>query len=67
MAARAEGLYLSAGSRFAVEGGYDRHLRVPFTAPVETLVRAVSTLERVWPTVHAGAAHALVDRFDAVV
>lgn len=67
MAARAHGLYLSAGSRFAVDGGYDRHLRVPFTAPADTLVRAVSILERVWPTVHDGAPHALVDRFDAVV
>ncbi|RKT36757.1 GntR family transcriptional regulator [Microbacterium sp. AG1240] len=67
MAARARGLYLSAGSRFAVEGGYDRHLRVPFTAPATTLVSAVSILEQVWPTVHDGAPRALVDSFDAVV
>jgi DNA-binding transcriptional MocR family regulator len=67
MAARARGLYLSAGSRFAVEGGYDRHLRVPFTAPAATLVSAVSILEQVWPTVHDGAPRALVDSFDAVV
>ncbi|MFG6476529.1 PLP-dependent aminotransferase family protein [Microbacterium sp. P06] len=67
MAARADGLYLSAGSRFAVDGGYDRHLRVPFTAPPETLVRAVSVLERVWPTVQDGAPDALTARFDAMV
>lgn len=67
MAARARGLYLSAGSRFAVEGGYDRHLRVPFTAPAASLVSAVSILEQVWPTVHDGAPRALVDSFDAVV
>lgn len=67
MAARARGLYLSAGSRFAVEGGYDRHLRVPFTAPAATLASAVSILEQVWPTVHDGAPRALVDSFDAVV
>jgi DNA-binding transcriptional MocR family regulator len=67
MAARGEGLYLSAGSRFAVEGGYDRHLRVPFTAPSQTLVRAASILDRVWPTVHDGAAVTGMDRFDAVV
>jgi DNA-binding transcriptional MocR family regulator len=67
MAARAEGLYLSAGSRFAVEGGYDRHLRVPFTASAQTLVRAAAILDRVWPTVHEGAGSAVLERFDAVV
>lgn len=67
IAARAQGLYLSAGSRFAVEGGYDRHLRVPFTAPAQTLVRAAGILDRVWPTVHDGATAAGIDRFDAVV
>lgn len=67
LAARERGLYLSAGSRFAVEGGYDRFLRVPFTATPETLVRAVDVLEAVWPRVSGGAASPRLDRFDAVV
>jgi len=60
MAARAQGLYLSSGPRFAVDGGHDRWLRVPFTAPVDDLRRAVDVLARVWPAVREGApAHAL--------
>jgi DNA-binding transcriptional MocR family regulator len=67
MAARVGGLYLSAGSRFAVEGGHDRHLRVPFTAPAETVERAVGILARVWPDVRAGSPFAHLDALDAVV
>lgn len=67
MAARSRGLYLSAGARFAVEGGHDRHLRVPFTAPADELVRAAGILAETWPTVLAGAPVARLDRFDAVV
>lgn len=55
LAARAEGVYLSAGSRFAVDGSHDRHLRIPFTAPAADLRRAVEVLARVWPTVRSAA------------
>lgn len=55
LAARAHGVYLSAGSRFAVDGSHDRHLRIPFTAPVADLRRAVGVLARAWPTVRAAA------------
>lgn len=67
MAARSQGLFLSAGSRFAVEGGYDRHLRVPFTTSPETLIRAVEILARVWPDVHGNAGSRATEAFDAVV
>ncbi|MFG6401615.1 MULTISPECIES: PLP-dependent aminotransferase family protein [unclassified Microbacterium] len=67
MAARERGLYLSAGSRFAVEGGYDRNLRVPFTASPEVLVSAVDILASVWPAVSDRASSPRLDRFDAVV
>ncbi|MFJ6652510.1 PLP-dependent aminotransferase family protein [Microbacterium sp. NPDC091313] len=67
MAARGRGLYLSAGARFAVEGGHDRHLRVPFTAPADQLVRAADILAETWPAVLAGAPVARLDRYDAVV
>ncbi len=55
LAARAHGVYLSAGSRFSVDGSHDRHLRIPFTAPVADLRRAVGVLARAWPTVRAAA------------
>lgn len=67
MAARGLGLYLSAGARFAVEGGHDRHLRVPFTAPAETIVRAVRILGEVWPEVRDGSPFAGAGLLDAVV
>lgn len=67
LAARARGLYLSAGARFAVEGGYDRHLRMPFTSPVDDLRRAVGILSAAWPEVVAGVPSARLDALDAVV
>jgi DNA-binding transcriptional MocR family regulator len=67
MDARARGLLLSAGSRFAVDGGHDRHLRVPFTAPVDELARAVEILSESWPRVRAGAPLTSVEHLEAVV
>ncbi len=48
---RPRGLLLSAGPRFSLEGGHDRHLRVPFTASAETLRRAAGILAERWPEV----------------
>jgi len=67
MAARAEGVLLSAGARFSIEGGHDRHLRVPFTAPPADLVRAIDVLAGSWTTVRAGAPAGVVERAGAVV
>lgn len=67
LAARAHGVYLSAGSRFAVDGGHDRHLRIPFTAPADQLRRAVDVLARVWPTVRAAAPVSGGEMLEAVV
>ena len=55
MAARAQGLHLSAGPRFSPDGGHERHLRIPFTAPPEDLRRAAAILGEVWPSVRAAA------------
>jgi len=55
LAAREHGVYLSAGSRFAVDGTHDRHLRIPFTAPAADLRHAVEVLAATWPTVCAAA------------
>ncbi|KAA9086844.1 MocR-like transcription factor YczR [Microbacterium radiodurans] len=54
MSARADGVYLTAGPRFAVDGGYENRLRIPFTAPPADLERAVELLARVWERVRAG-------------
>jgi len=67
LAARERGVYLSAGSRFAVDGTHDRHLRIPFTAPVPHLRRAVSVLADAWPTVRAAAPVAAGDLLEALV
>lgn len=67
MDARAHGLLLSAGSRFAVDGGHDRHLRVPFTAPVDDLARAVGVLADSWPRVRGGAPVSAAEQLEAVV
>lgn len=66
LAARAEGVYLSSGSRFGVDGGHERRLRVPFTAPVPQLEQAIAALARVWPRVRTDSLSG-VDLMDAVV
>ncbi|RLK49288.1 PLP-dependent aminotransferase family protein [Microbacterium telephonicum] len=67
IAARERGLHLSPGARFAVDGGHDRRLRLPFTASVDHLTRAVDILAETWPRVREAAPVATVDVFDAVV
>ncbi|WP_309067783.1 PLP-dependent aminotransferase family protein [Microbacterium sp.] len=48
LAARRRGLLLSAGPRFSVGGGHERHIRVPFTAPAPVLERAAELLVDAW-------------------
>lgn len=67
MDVRSRGVLLSAGPRFSVDGGHDRHLRVPFTAPPDDMVRAAGLLAESWHRVKAGAPVSLVDRFESVV
>ena len=67
LAARNEGVYLSAGSRFAVDGEHDRHLRLPFTAPVRDLRRAVGVLAELWPDVRAAAPVDVGDYLEALI
>jgi DNA-binding transcriptional MocR family regulator len=67
MDVRSRGLLLSAGPRFSVEGGHDRHLRVPFTAAADELTRAVGILAEAWPRVRGGAPVSMADQLDAVV
>lgn len=67
MAARARGLHLSAGPRFSPDGGHERHLRIPFTAPPDELRRAVAVLGDVWPGVLTAAPRANAPTLDALV
>ncbi|CAL4859846.1 PLP-dependent aminotransferase family protein [Microbacterium sp. MM2322] len=66
LAARREGVLLSAGPRFSVDGGYEAHLRVPFTAPPEQIRDAVAVLSRLWPEVSGRPAAPAVDESEAV-
>nr|WP_318382542.1 PLP-dependent aminotransferase family protein [uncultured Enterobacter sp.] len=49
-ATRAEsvGINLGAGTRFGLQGAFDRYLRMPFTLPDETLRAAFMTLQPIW-------------------
>lgn len=46
VAAAAEGLRLAAGSRFGVDGAFERRLRLPYTLPESLLDEAVHRLAR---------------------
>ncbi|MDJ1113677.1 PLP-dependent aminotransferase family protein [Microbacterium dauci] len=67
MAAQGRGVHLSAGARFALHGGHDSHLRVPFTATPGQLRDAVDVLADVWPAVRRGAPAVSTDALAAIV
>lgn len=67
LGARAEAVYLSAGPRFAVDGGHENRLRIPFTSPPADLQRAVSVLADVWERVASGSRTAGPAPVDALV
>lgn len=67
MAARSAGVHLSAGPRFALDGGHDGYLRLPFTAPPTQLRRAVDVLAELWPQVREGAPTVATDAVAAIV
>lgn len=65
--ARANGLLVSAGPLFGVDGGHEARLRVPYTVPPADLERAVGVLAQSWGRVRDGAPADLVGRLEAVV
>lgn len=67
MAARSQGLILSSGSRFSLEGGHERHLRIPFTAAPADLERAVEILAAQWGSVRADAPRVMSHPLESVV
>lgn len=66
LAARREGVLLSSGPRFSVDGGYDAYLRLPFTAPPDRIRDAVSVLARLWPEVGGTVVSSPVEESEAV-
>jgi DNA-binding transcriptional MocR family regulator len=56
LAARSEGLLLGAGPLFGIDGAFERYLRIPFSAPLAHLDRAVDCLERAWRGIEPYAA-----------
>lgn len=51
LAARSEGLVIAAGSRFGVEGLFERFIRIPFTYPPDVIDRGVDALAAAWRAV----------------
>lgn len=54
MAARNEGLLITAGPRFGIDGAFERHLRIPFSYGPDETDRAVAALSRAWNVVGRG-------------
>ncbi|WP_254359619.1 PLP-dependent aminotransferase family protein [Microbacterium hominis] len=67
MDVRTRGVLLSAGPRFSVDGGHDRHLRLPFTAPIEDYDAVVGNLAASWERVRQGAPATVLAGEDALV
>lgn len=51
LAARNQGLVIAAGSRFGVEGLFERFIRIPFTYPPDEIDRGVDALAAAWHSV----------------
>ena len=51
LAARSEGLLLGSGPLFGIDGAFERYLRIPFSAPIADLDRAVDSLARAWQSI----------------
>lgn len=51
LAARNEGLVIAAGSRFGIDGVFERFVRIPFTYPPDIIDRGVDALAAAWRSV----------------
>lgn len=56
--AEQHGLRLAAGPRFGVDGAFERHLRLPYTQPVDVLERGVAVLKQAYAAVTDTSARA---------
>lgn len=64
LAATAEraGVSISPGPIFAVNGGLERYVRVPWTRPEDDLIRAVAGLSQAWASIDQGMVEAGTQR-----
>lgn len=53
VAARSNGLTITAGPRFSIEGAFDRFLRIPYSNPIPHTDAALDILRATWDTVIA--------------
>ena len=51
LAARNQGLVISAGPRFGIDGVFERFLRIPFSHPMDSIDQAVEALAAAWASV----------------
>ncbi|WP_374945827.1 PLP-dependent aminotransferase family protein [Agreia sp.] len=51
LAARAEGLLITAGPRFGLDGALERFLRIPLGYPTAQLEQGMDALDRAWQTI----------------
>jgi len=67
IAARAAGLVITPGPRFASDGAFERFIRIPFSHPREVTDRGLDVLERVWSGIPEAPAPSALEELAAVV
>ena len=67
LTARALGLVISAGPRFAIDGAFERHLRLPFSHPADVTDRALDVLAVAWRRIVSGETAAFSEQLEQVV
>jgi len=67
IAARANGLMITAGPRFAADGAFERFIRVPFCLSVDQLDPALDALERSWASLQRAGGRAPMAELASVV
>ncbi|BDZ52204.1 GntR family transcriptional regulator [Frondihabitans sucicola] len=51
LSARGRGVTITSGSRFGIDGAFERNIRIPFTAPIPTLTEGIGRLAAAWAAV----------------
>jgi DNA-binding transcriptional MocR family regulator len=51
LAARSEGLLITAGPRFGLDGAFERFLRIPLGVPAPQLEQGMDALSRAWQAI----------------
>lgn len=67
LAARREGIVISPGPRFGIDGVFERFLRIPFSLPTRVLEEGVEGLATAWASVTRNPADIRVEDFAMVV